>query len=609
MSHPEAQEELLSPAEVAALLYVDPETVTRWAAAGKLAAVRTPSGHRRYLRSEVLAIVSGLHPDRRARPPREVVQAPDRPIGQPLTIVPSPRAGDGVEVASERQVAAAAIVGAAVSLALETAADEAAEAALLASAAVSKAACRAAEAAESAREVRASAAQAAAQSVAWESERTAERMRDHAAQAAARVQDAASLAADELARCIEGGLAPDAGHIAELLAATVSAAADAMKQDTAQAADAAKNAESAAAAQVLKTLAAAEDLVEREVTATADAQRELAAATALAVALETDAHAAGIALAAGEAAVALLTDELWARTVDLKADLGEHELATVVREVRASDRAREMAEILAAAAAMDRIYAMTDPAASTSDRAKISVHPSSKSEAWGLREGGSISEAAAELSHDLRVPLSSIIASVEMLEDELRDHAGGSIPALLGRATRAGDRMVRMLDQNMTLGAEGSSPTRSEVDLNEVVRQLLLDSANLLEPLGAVVEAGTLPVVRADPDGMYSVLQNLLGNAVKFARPGVPARVRVSARRSNDGWRISVRDNGVGLPQEVGLDMFSLFSRGTTTVTGHGIGLATVGRIVAGYGGRVGFTTVQTGAKVWFEMPEDETAR
>ena len=63
--HPEGRDELLTPAGVAALLYVDPKTVTRWAAAGKLAAIRTPGGHRRYLRSEVMALLSGLHPDQR----------------------------------------------------------------------------------------------------------------------------------------------------------------------------------------------------------------------------------------------------------------------------------------------------------------------------------------------------------------------------------------------------------------------------------------------------------------------------------------------------------------------------------------------------------------
>lgn len=58
---PAANDGLLTPAEVAAILFVDPKTVTRWARAGKLEAIRTPGGHRRYQRSDVLAIMSGQH--------------------------------------------------------------------------------------------------------------------------------------------------------------------------------------------------------------------------------------------------------------------------------------------------------------------------------------------------------------------------------------------------------------------------------------------------------------------------------------------------------------------------------------------------------------------
>ena len=58
--HPEAPDEFLTPADVAAILYVDPKTVTRWAKAGKIDSVRTPGGHRRFLKSDVLALLYGV---------------------------------------------------------------------------------------------------------------------------------------------------------------------------------------------------------------------------------------------------------------------------------------------------------------------------------------------------------------------------------------------------------------------------------------------------------------------------------------------------------------------------------------------------------------------
>jgi signal transduction histidine kinase len=216
-----------------------------------------------------------------------------------------------------------------------------------------------------------------------------------------------------------------------------------------------------------------------------------------------------------------------------------------------------------------------------------------------------MAQLAAELSHDLRVPLSSIVASVEMLEEELAGHPDRAVTALLGRTTRAADRMVRMLESNMDFGALDEAAHRVKVDLGQVVQQLVLDSAALLEPVGAIVEARDLPVVRAHPGEMYSVLQNLVTNSVKFARDDVPTWVRISARRIDAGWRVSVRDNGVGIPEDRRVDVFSLFSRVEGHVAGHGIGLATVARIITAHGGRAGAAPVAgSGTEIWFELPD-----
>ncbi|HSK32609.1 MAG TPA: HAMP domain-containing sensor histidine kinase, partial [Propionicimonas sp.] len=219
-----------------------------------------------------------------------------------------------------------------------------------------------------------------------------------------------------------------------------------------------------------------------------------------------------------------------------------------------------------------------------------------------------MSQLSAELSHDMRVPLSAILASVEMLQDQLTDHPDPAVGALLSRCMGAARRMERMLDQNMGFDSVLARGTVCEVDLRQVAAQLRLDSLPMLEATGATLETDDLPVVRADPDDMYSVLQNLVTNAVKFARPGVPARVRISSRRVPEGWRISVHDNGVGIPEERRVDVFSLFTRGETEVAGHGIGLATVSRIVSAHGGHFGAEEAPGGgSEIWFELPDAGT--
>jgi signal transduction histidine kinase len=163
-----------------------------------------------------------------------------------------------------------------------------------------------------------------------------------------------------------------------------------------------------------------------------------------------------------------------------------------------------------------------------------------------------------------------------------------------------------MLDRSMEFGTPGNEPTFADVDLDQLAHQLVANSATLLDATGATVRTADLPVVRADPDGMYSVLQNLLTNAVKIARPGVPSEVRISARREPDAWRISVSDNGIGIPEDRRVDVVSLFSRVENDVEGHGIGLATVARILSAHGGRAGAVSgVEGGAEIWFELPDD----
>jgi PAS domain S-box-containing protein len=320
--------------------------------------------------------VTGLHPEHRDN-------HPDRNAGQDLrhvdsqdpVMVPSPRDHPAAEVESERQAAAAAVVAEAVALALEAAASEAAEAVLVTADAVTAAAGRAAEAAESARAARAFAADAAAQSVAREALRSAAHVRERAEVAAAQVQRTAALIADELAHSIEDGTPLDAGRLAILLEATVRAAADATAEDTTRAANAARYAEAAAAAQATRRAASAAQVVEREVAAAAQAQRDLAAVTAAQVASQTDARAAGVAIAAREAAAALIIGEQRPQSLDRRSDPEQHELAPTPPATPAHVGAKEIEEII----------------------------------------------ATAKLGHDLSVPLSSMAATVRMLEVALRE--------------------------------------------------------------------------------------------------------------------------------------------------------------------------------------------
>ena len=83
--------------------------------------------------------------------------------------------------------------------------------------------------------------------------------------------------------------------------------------------------------------------------------------------------------------------------------------------------------------------------------------------------------------------------------------------------------------------------------------------------------------------------------------------MRVTVESDPKGWRISVSDNGVGIPEHRRRDVFSLFSRVDDGVSGYGIGLATVARIIAAHGGRVGAEeSPEGGTEIWFEVPDQQ---
>jgi len=102
-----------------------------------------------------------------------------------------------------------------------------------------------------------------------------------------------------------------------------------------------------------------------------------------------------------------------------------------------------------------------------------------------------------------------------------------------------------------------------------------------------------------------TLLQNLIGNALKYSRQRDPARIEVGARRDAGAPRFYVRDNGAGFDPAYADRLFKPFSRlhGADEFEGHGIGLATVSRIVARHGGRIWAEAAEgEGATFWFTL-------
>ncbi len=215
-----------------------------------------------------------------------------------------------------------------------------------------------------------------------------------------------------------------------------------------------------------------------------------------------------------------------------------------------------------------------------------------------------IARIAAEISHDMRAPLATILGNVEMLQE--RVGAGGpdgSIVTMLERTDRAGQRLMTMVEQLLAFHRAGSNEVWEPVDLDRLTRQLVLDLKEELQRANAKVELDALPRVNGNGYQLGTVLLNLITNAIKFAKPDVPLVLRIGAEDRGDRHRIRVVDNGIGVAPQAHDLVFRMFGRVNGRVEGHGLGLATASRIVRAHGGDIGMVSDgSSGTEVWLEF-------
>jgi PAS domain S-box-containing protein len=199
---------------------------------------------------------------------------------------------------------------------------------------------------------------------------------------------------------------------------------------------------------------------------------------------------------------------------------------------------------------------------------------------------------AAVASHDLQEPLRKIRA----FGDRLSTKYGAQLDPVgrdyLARMCGAAARMQALIENLLAFSriTTKAQPFES-VDLGSVARDVLSDLEGRVAETQGHVEIGELPSVQADATQMRQLLQNMVGNALKFHRTGVPPVVRVSSRPlpGGDCFEIQVQDSGLGFEQQFAERIFGMFQRlhGHSEFEGTGIGLAICRKIVDRHGGTI----------------------
>jgi signal transduction histidine kinase len=203
------------------------------------------------------------------------------------------------------------------------------------------------------------------------------------------------------------------------------------------------------------------------------------------------------------------------------------------------------------------------------------------------------------VAHDLREPLSGIAIHVARLER----HSDEPPPPDVLRLLRAATERARELIDTVQVYARVGELRRERVALSRLMAEVAEDLHPVLESAGATLEIRDLPEVDADPRQLRRLLQNLVGNAVKF-RAEEALHVAVSALPDSQEWIVTVRDNGIGVEPADSRRIFGMFSRANAAGEGLGIGLAVCRRVVEAHGGRIWVEPAEGGGSAFrFTLP------
>jgi PAS domain S-box-containing protein len=206
------------------------------------------------------------------------------------------------------------------------------------------------------------------------------------------------------------------------------------------------------------------------------------------------------------------------------------------------------------------------------------------------RTNAELQDFAYVASHDLSEPLRTVAGYLGLLERRHGEALDDQGRELVRSAIDGADRMRRLIDDLLLYSrVANEEPAREPVDLAAVAAEVVAALAPAIAEAGAAVEIASLPTLEAERSQMAQLLQNLVGNAVKFRHEGRAPRIGVAASRRPGAWIVTVSDDGIGVAPGDRERIFAMFTRAHPDgdYPGTGIGLAICRRIAERHGGRI----------------------
>jgi PAS domain S-box-containing protein len=206
------------------------------------------------------------------------------------------------------------------------------------------------------------------------------------------------------------------------------------------------------------------------------------------------------------------------------------------------------------------------------------------------RSNEELKQFAYAASHDLQEPLRGMTGFSELLLERYGGKLEDDAREFLSFIVDAAARMQQLINDLLSYSRLNTRAKPFEpADIGEVIETAKLNLTALIDENGAQIETGPMPTVSCDKQQMTQLFQNLIGNAIKYRRPGEQPRVSITAEEI-PGYRVfRVQDNGIGIKGEFLEVIFKVFQRLHTKdeYEGTGIGLAICRKIVDRHGGKI----------------------
>jgi PAS domain S-box-containing protein len=209
-------------------------------------------------------------------------------------------------------------------------------------------------------------------------------------------------------------------------------------------------------------------------------------------------------------------------------------------------------------------------------------------------------------SHDLQEPLRMVTNFLSLIELRYKDKLDDAGKQYIDFAVDGAKRMRRIILDLLEYSMIGKKEYEfASLDMNQLMQEIAEVNHSSLQEKNASVQFENLPTIKGNKTALMQVLQNLIGNALKYHSNENPPHIMVSAKEEFDAWQFSISDNGIGIDSQFFDKIFIVFQRlhNKDDYSGTGIGLAICKKIIEGHKGKIWVTSeIGKGSTFYFTI-------